>query len=115
MNEASSRLEFLYGEALSEACMLERRHGERGEIHSPGRLAYGGLNPALIGCEVIDLSDTGVRVETYVALNPVPQFFSFEFGKIYCRARTRWSKGKEIGLEFIFEESPSAQPAWGVR
>jgi hypothetical protein len=35
----------------------------------------------------------------------MPEFFSIEFGEVYCRARRRWTEGLEIGLEFVFDEA----------
>ena len=81
----------------------EKRLAKRSPVKRSGRLAFGGLNPGIVGCEILDLSETGVRVRTFAALDPVPEFFSLEFCDIYSRARLRWSKDHELGLEFIFD------------
>lgn len=59
--------------------------------------------PGIICCTVLDLSEAGVRVKIFVPLDPMPEFFSIEFGDVYCRARRCWASGHEIGLEFIFD------------
>lgn len=87
---------------LTKERWAEMRRTKRVHTSLNGRLGYGGPSPGLIFCQVLDLSETGVRVETYVRLDPMPEFFSIEFGDVYCRVRRRWFKGHEIGLEFIF-------------
>jgi hypothetical protein len=88
---------------LTEDRWAEMRRTKRVQTSLEGRLGYGGLEPGLVCCHVLDLSETGVRVEIYSPLDPMPEYFSIEFGDIYCRARRCWSKGREIGLEFIFD------------
>ncbi len=78
------------------------RHTKRVLTEKTGRLAYGGVQPGLINCRILDLSETGVRIETFVLLDPLPEFFSLEFCDVYCRVRRCWAKDHEIGLEFIF-------------
>jgi hypothetical protein len=89
--------------SLTEVRWAEMRRAKRVQTSQVGRLAYGGSEPGLISCQIIDLSETGVRVEINVLLDPMPEFFSIEFADVYCRARRRWSSGHEIGLEFIFD------------
>jgi hypothetical protein len=81
----------------------EKRGAKRAPVKRDGRLAYGGLNPGIVGCQILDLSETGVRVRTFTTIDPVPEFFSIEFCDVYSRARLRWSKDHELGLEFIFD------------
>lgn len=50
------------------------------------------------------MSETGVRVETYVHPSLVPEFVSLEFGGTYYRARCRWIEGNQIGLELLQDE-----------
>jgi hypothetical protein len=57
-----------------------------------------------VGCEVLDVSETGLRVSTFGILDPCPEFFSIEFRGTYSRASRAWAEGRLIGLEFIFDE-----------
>jgi hypothetical protein len=105
MNAVNPKIKFLHGAALCDAIGLERRRINRQPINIIGRLAYGGLTPGILGCQILDLSETGTRVETYSTLDSVPEFMSIEFSDIYCRVRRRWTNAKQIGLEFIFDEA----------
>jgi hypothetical protein len=69
-----------------------------------GRLGYAGLRPKLVGCEVLELSDTGAYVETYALIDDVPQLFTLEINGEYHRARLIWSEGRNIMLAFFREE-----------
>jgi hypothetical protein len=89
--------------SLTEDRWAEMRRTTRVQTSLPGRLGYGGSEPGVASCQILDLSDTGVRVEVYVPLDPMPEAFSIEFGDVYCRARRCWARGNEIGLEFIFD------------
>ena len=106
MDGITHQLEFLSGSALADAVEIEKRKMERRPMNIAGRLAYGGLAPGIVGCNILDLSETGVRVEIYTAPDEVPKICSLEFSGIYCRARRRWVKDKQIGLEFIFDLAP---------
>ena len=89
--------------ALTKDRWAEMRRTKRVATSHSGRLAYGGLDPGVVNCRILDLSETGVRVETNVTLNPIPEYFSVEFCGIYCRVRRCWANGREIGLEFVFD------------
>ncbi len=65
-----------------EPC-LERRHSVREPAALQGRLAYGGLTPGLVGCGILDMSETGVRIETYVRLENLPEIFTLEICGVY--------------------------------
>jgi hypothetical protein len=97
------KLEQIPAQSLSQDDWEEMRGSKRVLTTKSGRLAYGGLSPGLVNCKILDLSETGMRVETSAALSPAPEFVSVEFCEIYCRARLCWVRGKEIGLEFIFD------------
>jgi len=84
----------------------ELRAAVRDGTSIQARLAYGGLKPGLVSCEILDVSAGGVRVETGVRLEPCPEFFSIEFLGVYSRARRSWSKDNQIGLAFIKEDNP---------
>jgi hypothetical protein len=83
----------------------ESRRARRQHAGLRGRLAYGGLQPGLVGCDILDLSETGVRVETFVQLDDLPETLSLEFCGAYHRARRCWVRGRQLGLEFIIEDT----------
>jgi hypothetical protein len=89
--------------SLTEDRWSEMRRTKRVQMSREGRLGFGGPNPGVISCQILDLSETGVRVEIFAHIDPLPEFFSIEFGDVYCRARRCWNKGREIGLEFVFD------------
>ena len=89
--------------SLTEARWADMRRTERVQTSQEGRLGYAGVEPGIIICRVLDVSELGVRVEIFESLDPMPEFFSIEFGEVYCRARRCWVKDQEIGLEFIFD------------
>jgi len=91
--------------SLTEARWTDMRRSERVQTSQAGRLGFGGPEPGIVNCLVLDVSEQGVRVEIGEALDPMPEFFSIEFGEVYCRARRRWTEGLEIGLEFVFDEA----------
>jgi hypothetical protein len=89
--------------SLTEDRWAEMRRTMRVQTSLQGRLGYGGSEPGVTYCQILDMSETGVRVEVYVPLDPMPESFSIEFDDVYCRARRCWARGNEIGLEFIFD------------
>jgi hypothetical protein len=96
--------------SLTESRWADMRRTERVQTSQAGRLGYGGREPGIINCQILDVSEFGVRVEIYESLDPMPEFFSIEFGEVYCRARRSWTKSHEVGLEFIFD---AAKPVSG--
>lgn len=86
----------------------EEGQGKRGAARRPagvpGRLAFGGLSTGLVGCEILDLSDTGARVEVFARLDDLPEYLSLAFGGTYHRVRRCWMRDREIGLEFIADD-----------
>lgn len=83
----------------------ERRQGERKPVKLQGRLGYGGPRPGLTQCEILDLSETGMRISTFAQIDSIPEYVSVEFSGLYMRARCCWTAGREAGLEFIFENT----------
>ncbi len=61
----------------------------------------------MLNCEVLDVSEAGIRVETYVHPIDIPEFVSMSFGGLYYRARRRWVEGNQIGLTLIPDETQS--------
>lgn len=82
----------------------ENRLAARVPAGVQGRLAYGGVTPGLVGCDVLDMSEAGVRVETFAQLDQLPEILTLEICGVYNRARRCWVQGRQIGLEFIFED-----------
>ena len=105
LNASNSNSYLLPVEPLSNGGRSERRRKPRGLTSTTGQLAYGGTSPGLVDCQIVDLSEYGVRVETYVTI-PVPEFFSIKFKDLLFRVRRCWVAGKQIGAEFVFDELP---------
>jgi hypothetical protein len=78
----------------------EQRRQARQPASLQGRLAVGGLTPRLIGCDVLDLTDDGARVELFAPVENLPDMVSIEICGIYNRARCCWTRDREIGLSF---------------
>ena len=72
------------------------------ELH--GRLGYGGQKPRLVGCEILQLSDTAAYVETYVLIDELPELFTLEINGQYHRARLCYAEGQKLRLEFFTED-----------
>lgn len=71
------------------------------ELH--GRLGFGGQKARLVGCEVLELSDTGALVETYAPVEDAPKYFTLEINGQYQRARLYLADGRRLRLEFVPE------------
>ena len=82
-----------------------RRSASRSRALKSAKLIYGaGFNATVIDCLLIEMSDTGARVETAIMMQ-IPETLSLRLGDNTERqVRRRWAQGNEIGLEFI---SPS--------
>ena len=91
--------------ASSGSLAPDHRNARRKPATVQGRLGYGGIHPGLVGCDILDLSETGVRVETFCQLDEVPEICTLEICGVYNRARRCWVRGRQIGLEFIFEDA----------
>jgi hypothetical protein len=83
---------------------VEQRHSIREPAALQGRLAYGGLTPRLVGCGILDMSETGVRIEIYGRMENLPEVFTLEICGVYNCARKCWTKGREMGLAFMFDD-----------
>ena len=97
--------------SLTAARWADMRRTERVQTSQAGRLGYSGVVAGIIHCQVLDVSELGVRVEISEILDPMPEFFSIEFGEVFCHAQLRWTSGLVIGLEFIFDAAEPAPPA----
>jgi hypothetical protein len=85
--------------------MQDFRRAVRQSTKLHGRIGYGGSQPGLVGCEILDLSETGVRVETFIQLDDLPETLSVEICGVYNRARLCWVSGNQMGLAFITEDT----------
>ncbi len=90
-------------EPLTRGLWRRLRRARSVRAAKTGRLAYGGMQPGMVNCQILHLREGGVRVETSAKLSPMPEFFSVEFSGIYCRATIGATEGYEIDLEFIFD------------
>lgn len=78
-----------------------RRRERRSRAFKSGKLIYGGFNAAVVDCLIIEMSDTGARVETSVMMN-VPETLALRFSDGTERqVRRSWARGNEIGFEFL--------------
>lgn len=83
----------------------ENRQAARIPASVQGRLAYGGMHPGLVGCDVLDMTQAGVRVETFARIDELPEILTVEICGVYNRARRCWAEGRQVGLEFVFEDT----------
>ncbi len=81
----------------------DRRRHWRTRTLKAGRLHFGGFSLSTVDCLIVDLSDSGARIETGVMVNtPDVLFLNFVGGSTRACTR-RWANGNEIGLEFLPE------------
>ena len=83
----------------------ESRLVARVPVSVQGRLAYGGVTTGLVGCDVLDMSEAGVRVETFALIEQLPEILTLEICGVYNRARRCWVRERQVGLEFIVEDT----------
>jgi hypothetical protein len=80
---------------------IDRRQRRRGKTFKVGKLIFGGANPTVVDCFVIELSATGARVETQVMIQ-VPDIMTLRLVDMSeYRVRRAWAIGNRIGLEFL--------------
>ena len=79
----------------------DRRNAKRLRALKSAKLIYGVFGSTIIDCLLIEMSDTGARVETAV-MTQVPEVLSLRLSDNTERqVRQRWASGNEIGLEFV--------------
>jgi hypothetical protein len=79
----------------------DRRNAKRLRALRSAKLIYGVFGSTIIDCLLIEMSETGARVETAV-MTQVPEVLSLRLSDNTERqVRQRWASGNEIGLEFI--------------
>jgi hypothetical protein len=76
----------------------------RRSIDLHGRLGSGGQKPKLVGCEILDLSESGAVVEPYAPVDETAQYFTLEFNGQYRRAKLVKSEARQLLLAFFNEE-----------
>jgi hypothetical protein len=78
----------------------KRRQARPTTIKS-GQLLYGGAHLTVVDCLVLDISETGARVETILSAD-IPEicFLRLNDGS-QRQAYRRWASGHQIGLEFV--------------
>jgi hypothetical protein len=92
MNAASSK---------DELSRVERRRAKRARTFKSGKLLFGGFTQVVIDCLIVEMSETGARVET-AAMTLIPDMLTLRMGDgTEHRARRAWATGNLIGLEFI--------------
>lgn len=79
----------------------ENRRGKpRPRTIKSGKLFFGGFNKTVFDCLVLDLSETGVRIETAVMIDaPEIAFLQIQDDMI-GPMKKRWTAGNQIGFEF---------------
>jgi hypothetical protein len=80
----------------------ERRRDSRGRTFKSGKLFYGGFAQSVADCLIIEMSDSGARVETGVMVH-VPEIFMLHVNGADRRVRRMWAVGNQIGVEFLAE------------
>ncbi len=76
------------------------RRGDRANVLKRAKLVFGG---AILDCTVLDLSASGARLTLGAPARLAGEFaLQMPGGSVYA-ARLRWSRGREIGLEFVGE------------
>jgi diguanylate cyclase (GGDEF)-like protein len=88
---------------LSRNIWGKLRHLQQVKNAKTGRLAYGGAHSGIVNCKILNLTETGMCIETSSKLTPVPEYFSVEFSEIYFRARMSRAEGFKMDLDFIFD------------
>ncbi len=87
----------------------DRRRGARTGVLKRAKLVFGNddMSRSVIDCVVMDLSPTGARVRTGTPVT-VPEWVTFLLPDgMSSRARRRWTRGNEIGLELTSSDHES--------
>jgi hypothetical protein len=77
-----------------------RRSQPRPRTIRSGKLFFGGFHKTVFDCLVLDLSETGARIETAVLIDaPETAFLQIQDDMIGPMTK-RWASGNQIGFEF---------------
>lgn len=88
-------------QAYSPEQNTDRRAVGRVRTLKAGQLVFGGFIKTVIDCVVMDMSEKGVRVETFVIMN-VPEEVTLRFGDKTTRpVRRCWAQGNIMGFMYL--------------
>jgi hypothetical protein len=77
-----------------------RRSKPRARTLKSGKLFFGGFHKTVFDCLILDLSETGVRIETAVMIDvPETAFLQIQ-DEMIGPMKKRWASGNQIGFEF---------------
>ncbi len=76
----------------------ERRQQRRARTLKTGKLFFGGFQKTAIDCLVVDISDTGLRVETAVMIDVPETAFLQMQEQMIGPLKKRWASGNQIGF-----------------
>lgn len=82
----------------------------RPSLNLPGRLGLSGPRPRLMGCTVLEFSNSGAVVEVFAPMDETAKFFTLEFNGQYHRARLVRAEGEKLLLAFFAEELDYIEP-----
>lgn len=78
----------------------EKRAVKRTSVLQAGKIIYGGAWGAIVDCLILDITNSGARVETILAVD-IPENFWLKLNDgIERRCYRRWVSGHQIGIEF---------------
>ena len=96
----------------SELLPVDRRHAKWSRTLKSGKLPYGGFNQTVFDCLIIDMLDSGARVETSVMIG-VPEFLLLRTNDhVERRAYRRRAFGDQIGVEFVADAAQHESRGW---
>jgi hypothetical protein len=77
-----------------------RRGKPRARTIKSGKLFFGGFHKTVFDCLVLDLSETGARIETAVMIDAPETAFLQIQDEMIGPMKKRWASGNQIGFEF---------------
>lgn len=78
----------------------EKRGVKRASVLQTGKLIYGGAWGSIVDCLILDITDSGARVETILAVD-IPENFWLKLSDgTERRGCRRWASGNQLGIEF---------------
>jgi hypothetical protein len=83
----------------SSSLLPENRRAPRARTLKTGKLFFGGFHKTAIDCLILDLSESGVRIETAVMIDAPETAFLQIQGEMIGPMKKRWATGNQIGFE----------------
>lgn len=82
--------------------MRDQRQHARREVSIETRLFLPSVNPKIIGCRLLDISEGGARIEVDVKYKLPSEVFILraEYENMY-ECQTAWQEGRTAGLKFL--------------